>query len=97
MALPRLNGYYGRGRFNQPIPLHGVRCSGQEDSLLDCGFRPRPLVGVTHSNDAGVDCFTTNGKYRVSVGYFRRFTVSWFVPSATICSFNFVRDSLHCL
>ena len=83
MAIPRSNAFYGRGQFNQPIPLHFVGCSGQEDKLLDCGFRPRPMVGVTHSNDAGVDCFTFNGEnYNYhATGYFCGFSISWFFSS----------------
>ena len=67
MAIPRLNGWYGRGS-SQPIPLHNVLCNGREDSLINCTFRPRPFAGVTHANDAGVDCFTKQARGRGIVG-----------------------------
>lgn len=62
VGIPRRNGYYGTGTTSQPVSLYFVRCRGNEKTLLDCPFS-FPPIGVTHSSDAGVYCYTDYGKH----------------------------------
>ena len=55
-AIPYSNARYGRGDGRNV--LDNLRCTGRENSLLNC---PHRGIGVTsrycdHSDDAGVEC-----------------------------------------
>ena len=50
------NAHFGRG--SGAIVLDDVRCTGTEDSLVECPF-DRSTADCTHSEDAGVRCQIT--------------------------------------
>ncbi len=56
VAVPRLNAYYGEGI--DPVVLHSLSCTGNEDSLTSCSSRNVPNQ-VPHAIDAGVYCYTS--------------------------------------
>ena len=48
-------GMFGQGTAH-PIHLTELRCTGDEDNLLNCPGADTPVVTCTHQNDAGVVC-----------------------------------------
>ena len=60
VAIPRLNGYYSAPNTG-PVALHNLRCSGNEDTLLNCTSSTVPIT-TTHARDAGVYCYTNDSK-----------------------------------
>ena len=51
---------FRRARFGQgegPILLDGLRCTGEEESLLDCRHRGIGIHSCRHYQDAGVLCY----------------------------------------
>ena len=54
-----MNDTTGFGTSQDPVLLHSVRCSGSEDTLLQCDL-DSDTSGDTHASDAGVSC-VTNG------------------------------------
>ena len=56
-AVPVRNAGFGEG--NGSILLDNLRCSGDEDTLLDCLTDGDDVIGshdCSHSEDAGVRC-----------------------------------------
>ncbi|XP_062608857.1 deleted in malignant brain tumors 1 protein-like isoform X3 [Saccostrea cucullata] len=54
VGIPYSNAYFGPG--TGLILMSNVRCSGTENSLLDCGHTDELNLGCSHSEDAGVMC-----------------------------------------
>ena len=57
-TLPYTRAYFGQGTV--PILMDNVRCTGNEERLIDCPFNNPSSVSDTHSEDAGVRCYTNN-------------------------------------
>ena len=58
---------YGYGPGYGDIFFTNVACKGNESSLLSCSHGPyRQIDRCTHSNDAGVSCFSSEHMYFIA-------------------------------
>ena len=65
--VPIKNGAFGNGE-SRPIILDDVRCSGNEESILNCSYDS--VSNCDHSEDAGVICGAVchSGTVRLAIG-----------------------------
>ena len=61
-ALPGVvsNTFFGGGNFT-PIHLDELRCSGMEDSLLNCNHGGVGTHNCEHPEDVGIICMRSQG------------------------------------
>ena len=66
-VVPVKNGGFGSGD-SRPINLDDVRCSGSEESILNCSYDS--VSNCNHSEDAGVICGAVchSGTVRLAIG-----------------------------
>ena len=53
-GIPIIDGFFGQG--SGGIFLNNVRCSGNEDALINCSHDGIGVHTCTHSHDVGVRC-----------------------------------------
>ena len=53
-STPRHSSFFGVGSL--PVLLGGLRCTGSEDSLIECVRDDQVLPGCSYLNIAGVEC-----------------------------------------
>ena len=62
LGIPYFYAYFGQG--SGPIWLDSLTCIGNESTLISCGHLGVNITrSCSHSEDAGVTCYGTQGMY----------------------------------